>query len=291
MSVFCFFRRSKYPRRVYVGNNHFCGMKWCNKDICGIFCAMFTWFLMGYAQFCVCFVMMASWPARPLWQGVNFAIFQSFFVLSFLSHFRTMTTDPGAVPKGNLTEDYLQRLERERAVGAPIYKCQRCASVKPERAHHCSVCDRCIKRMDHHCPWVNNCVGEANQKTFVLFTMYIALMSLHVLMWTVFQFIQCVDDEFRQCSTFGPPATTIILIFLLFEAILFSIFTAVMLGTQLSAICADQTGIESLRKESHSNGGGWRKNMQVVFGGPLSLRWFNPLAAPFITEKAFEFSV
>jgi hypothetical protein len=36
--------------------------------------------------------------------------------------------------------------------------------------------------MDHHCPWVNNCVDEDNQKSFVLFTMYITLASLHLLL-------------------------------------------------------------------------------------------------------------
>ena len=29
--------------------------------------------------------------------------------------------------------------------------CKKCISPKPPRAHHCSVCGKCILKMDHHC--------------------------------------------------------------------------------------------------------------------------------------------
>jgi hypothetical protein len=45
--------------------------------------------------------------------------------------------------------------------------CKKCSSLKPPASHHCSVCQRCIARMDHHCPWVNTCVGFYNQKFFL----------------------------------------------------------------------------------------------------------------------------
>jgi hypothetical protein len=273
------------------GRNHFCGRKWCVKDTCGIVCAVFTWLLLFYGQFCVIAIMMASWSTYTIHQSINLVFFETFFVLAFCSHVKTMMTDPGAVPKGNLTEEYLARLESERECGTVLYKCTKCACVRPERAHHCSVCQRCIRRMDHHCPWVNNCVGENNQKYFVLFTLYIALISSQSLYWAIWQFVLCVGDDWQGCSYFSAPATTILLIFLLFESILFAIFTFVMFGTQMSAICSDQTGIESLKKERQGEGIDSWKNLQVVFGGPFSWRWLNPFVVPFISEKAFEFSV
>ncbi|KAM0948302.1 putative protein S-acyltransferase [Dioscorea sansibarensis] len=50
--------------------------------------------------------------------------------------------------------------------------CMKCFHYKPPRAHHCSICDKCILRMDHHCIWLSNCVGHGNYKIFFLVVMY-----------------------------------------------------------------------------------------------------------------------
>lgn len=47
--------------------------------------------------------------------------------------------------------------------------CNHCQNGKPPRCHHCSVCQRCVLKMDHHCVWVVNCVGARNYKFFLLF--------------------------------------------------------------------------------------------------------------------------
>ncbi|XP_071508330.1 palmitoyltransferase ZDHHC3-like [Diadema antillarum] len=252
---------------------------WFIKDPCGIICAVMTYLLIGYGQFAVNVVLLLPAGIRP-YTIIHGLLFNLFAVFASISHARSMLTDPGAVPLGNATKEQLNNLGLK--VGQVVYRCPKCISIKPERAHHCSICQRCIKKMDHHCPWVNNCVGESNQKYFVLFTMYIALMSGHALILVVSHFLSCVNTSWTSdCSYFSPPATVIFMLALTIEAMLFVLFTAIMFGTQVHAICTDETGIEQLKKQKAT----WMRKtrcmaFRAVCGSKMSLSWLNPLVTP-----------
>ncbi|KAJ8248975.1 hypothetical protein GJAV_G00229800 [Gymnothorax javanicus] len=225
-----------------------------------------------------CVMLSSTTRCWSFWYSlINGIAFNCLAVLALTSHLRTMLTDPGAVPKGNATKEYMDSLQLKP--GEVIYKCPKCCSIKPERAHHCSICKRCIRKMDHHCPWVNNCVGENNQRFFVLFTMYIALISTHALVLSGFQFFTCVKVQWSECSDFSPPVAVMLMIFLCLEGLLFLTFTAVMFGTQIHSICNDETEIERLKNEKPT----WERRvrwegMKTVFGGQPSLLWINPFA-------------
>ena len=67
-----------------------------------------------------------------------------------------MTTDPGAVPNDArplLCDDEEADYEAQDKKNGNKFKkfCRRCKAFKPRRAHHCSICRRCIIKMDHHC--------------------------------------------------------------------------------------------------------------------------------------------
>lgn len=67
------------------------------------------------------------------------------------------------------------------------------------------------------------------------------MTSGHAMFLAVNQFALCIKNEWKQCSFFSPPATVILLLFLTFEALLFAVFTLIMLGTQINAIWNDET--------------------------------------------------
>ncbi|KAF9416390.1 hypothetical protein HW555_006237 [Spodoptera exigua] len=68
-----------------------------------------------------------------------------------------------------------------RTMSGSVRYCNRCVLIKPDRAHHCSICARCVLKMDHHCPWVNNCVCFFNYKFFMLFLGYALLYCMFIM--------------------------------------------------------------------------------------------------------------
>jgi len=125
---------------------------WCNYgDPCGLICAGMTWFLLIWPAYVLWTRVLLPWEslwADGLWAPGCMIVYVLLAGLAIVSHCKAMMTDPGSIPYGCLP------LTPPPESG--LYpSCAHCAyGYKPPRAHHCSICKRCISKMDHHCPSV-----------------------------------------------------------------------------------------------------------------------------------------
>lgn len=190
-----------------------------------------------------------------------------------------MTTNPGAVPSDAqpLNSDDEEYDKEQGSRGFRKY-CRRCNAFKPSRAHHCSICRRCIVKMDHHCPWVNNCVGLGNQKMFILFLLYIFVTSVYALLLLIFMFFSCTLDP-HSCNV--SRSDSLVVVFLLVEALLFGLFTLCMMFDQYSVIASHQTKIDRLKGHKHEA----VEDFNEVFGSSNKVRfsweWLFPTPVQF----------
>eukprot|EP00392_Amoebophrya_sp_AT5.2_P001617 g1619.t1 len=53
--------------------------------------------------------------------------------------------------------------------------CETCFVVKDLRTKHCRMSGCCVRNYDHYCPWVGNCVGRGNHRSFLGFVMSTAV--------------------------------------------------------------------------------------------------------------------
>jgi palmitoyltransferase len=73
--------------------------------------------------------------------------------------------------------------------------CRYCKSIKPPRAHHCSISGRCILEFDHYCPWIGRTVGYGNYRYFILFMSYLFVGCTYCLVTTTSIFLRMSERE------------------------------------------------------------------------------------------------
>ena len=149
---------------------------WLNLDCCGLFCAAITYGLHIYGVYATCMILIPPWMSTVSEDGVRTmspmghlhrTLFTLIAALAVYAHWKAMTTDPGAVPPdaqpipeplevdaGDNNNDQSAEFGLNDGTLPPPPKrkgkrlCRRCNAFKPKRAHHCSICRRCIIKMD-----------------------------------------------------------------------------------------------------------------------------------------------
>merc|ERR1711934_586668 len=177
-----------------------------------------------------CKILLEDKAPGPMFGVICLVIFHILIFFLVWSFSMSIMVDPGRVPEwyarlemerqgmhvpGNLfeaaDEAQYQQLVSE-AQGGSIEKkldgsgrwCRKCVKVKPDRCHHCRICQRCVLKMDHHCPWINNCVGYYNYKYFYLFILYALLILFWVSSTSFLNFLRSVaSDDVLEVGSFS----------------------------------------------------------------------------------------
>ncbi|XP_017466716.1 PREDICTED: palmitoyltransferase ZDHHC15 isoform X2 [Rhagoletis zephyria] len=221
-------------------------------------------------------------------------------MLFFWSYWNTIFTPVGTVPSNwripesdiehifhadtqeqqkRILENFAKTLPvTNRTLNGSVRFCEKCKIIKPDCAHHCSVCGSCVLKMDHHCPWVNNCVNFTNYKFFVLFLGYALLYCLYVALTSLEYFIRFWRGDLN-----GGMGRFHIL-FLFFVSLMFAISLVSLFGYHVYLTLMNRTTLEAFRAPIFRIGGpdkngynlGKYANFQEVFGDNWKL-WFLPV--------------
>ncbi|XP_027018113.1 zf-DHHC domain-containing protein isoform X2 [Tachysurus fulvidraco] len=227
----------------------------CRRDPCGFLCLILTYFSVFYADYVVIQYVLIPAYSGSVWCSLHGSVFNVILLLLLACHSKAVFSDPGMVPLPETAIDFSDFRSQSSRVNDRACEgwtvCSRCETYRPPRAHHCRVCQRCIRRMDHHCPWINNCVGELNQKYFIQFLFYTGMASLYSMALVVSAWVWRIRSE-RDGEKGGEdvPSKHLIVahyIILLVESILFGVFVLVIFYDQLVSIITDETPIEQMR--------------------------------------------
>jgi len=217
-------------------------------------------------------------------------LFNSVWGMAMWSYLRAHSADPGTVPRrwqqfvnsiGNALPIAPARPEWQP--GKATF-CKKCDIPRPERAHHCVVCQACILRMDHHCPWINNCVGYNNHKYFLLLGTYACLASYVAIITAIPELFTCLamlaglDDSFVLEDTELEVADVAAFLIFVLLALFIALLLTPMLMAHVPLATLNLTTIEDNYRNMPNpfDQGSALGNLSQVFGA-FGIDWFFPI--------------
>eukprot|EP00894_Picocystis_sp_ML_P004894 jgi/Pico_ML_1/55411/g1099.t1 len=229
----------------------------------------------------VCYGWRERMADEAAW-NVALVVYHVLVGLLVWCYLATAHTDAGSVPHGwRPVEDVeaamraIERGEFDRADHSRPRYCRKCEAWKPERAHHCSVCNKCVLRMDHHCVWVANCVGAHNTKAFLLFLGYTAAACILSGGMLVPKFVRSLSGTVQE----EDPTEIALVLFVFVLDAAFAISILGFLVMHVGLVAKNITTIEmyeKIRTIPWRYDKGKKKNFQEVFGRKKRY-WMLPL--------------
>jgi len=240
-------------------------------------CCVVCWSYYAYVVALVLNVMTNTTE-----QTVCLVIFHAAALFFLWSYYMCVVTHPGKVPPAwHLAMEDVERLGaarseeewksilaslasqlgcqvRQRSVQNAVRYCEKCLAIKPDRSHHCSVCEECTLKMDHHCPWVNNCVGFLNYKFFILFLLYALCYCVTIASTTARHFFNLwltgggsEESGAEDQEEVGSAKYHILLVF--FVSIMFSLSISSLFSYHIWLLFHNRSTLEQFRAPSFDN--------------------------------------
>ncbi|KAK0735628.1 DHHC palmitoyltransferase-domain-containing protein [Apiosordaria backusii] len=218
-------------------------------------CTCATYFPLAFVYGITTWAVYVLWslcstPSRVTWLGTTYKLV-GFALYAMLNWCYTTAV---FTPPGSTTNDNgYSTLPTHAPPTATSYTvksngelrfCKKCQARKPDRAHHCSTCRRCVLKMDHHCPWLATCIGLRNHKAFLLFLIYTTIFSLYAFLGSA----SWVWEEIFANTTYVENLMPVNYICLAIVAGIIGIVVGAFTGWHIYLATRGQTTIECLEK-------------------------------------------
>ncbi|KAI3444255.1 hypothetical protein Pfo_000920 [Paulownia fortunei] len=279
-------RLKKRLYQVWKGRNKFlCGGRLIfGPDAASV---LLSTFLIGAPALTFCIKMLLRIPKVDFLYGhvvLIVGLVLTVLDLSFL--FMTAARNPGIIPRNSRPPDSDStsnsiasmewinsetpdlKLPRTKDVfvnghTVRVKYCDTCLLYRPPRASHCSICNNCVQRFDHHCPWVGQCIGARNYRTFILFVSTSTILCIYVF---TFLLLNLLKEPGHVWRTMSRDAVSVILIVYCFIAVWFVGGLSVF---HFYLICTNQTTYENFRyrydKRENPYNQGMINNLKEIF--------------------------